>query len=288
MLVSLIICTYNRKEDLRVLLDSAKRLTYSPLEIIVVDNNSTDGTEELVARYAVRYVRETRQGVSYARSRGIDESRGEYIAFVDDDEIITSPDLIEQLRQGFELDERIGAVGGLIVPKCTDAAENSLTEMFLKFNGQDLGKTQILSDDKLLISGNIMYKKEAIGAQRFNPVLGRKGKLLLGREEIDFNKRLKAKGYKFAYVHGASVEHILPGKRFTVAALANLHFCEGLSEYLENEKVLFRRLHKPVVGLLSLALSLLTFRRETIINRYLRWCMSLGTCYGPIYQLTRR
>ncbi len=85
--LSLVIATYNRGAKLAVTLDSllAQTLPQELWEVVVVNNNSTDDTAERFAAYAaahpeldVRMVRETEQGVSAARNRGIAESRGEY------------------------------------------------------------------------------------------------------------------------------------------------------------------------------------------------------------------
>lgn len=95
--LSVAIRTYNRAEKLPALLDAlSQQVNVSQLdwEIIVVDNNSTDPTQAVVAKYQqgwtsgdLRYVLETRQGASFARQRAIAEARGCWIAFLDDDNV---------------------------------------------------------------------------------------------------------------------------------------------------------------------------------------------------------
>ena len=95
--LSLIIATYNRSAALVEALRSVVRQDFpaAEWECIVVNNNSQDDTLARFEAFAtehpainLRIVTETRQGLSHARNRGIDESRGEYIAIIDDDERI--------------------------------------------------------------------------------------------------------------------------------------------------------------------------------------------------------
>ncbi len=86
MNISLIIPTYNRKELLIRAIKSALNQAYKPFEIIVVDDGSKDETKEALKNYPVKYIYQTNQGVSAARNRGIKESRGEWVAFLDSDD----------------------------------------------------------------------------------------------------------------------------------------------------------------------------------------------------------
>lgn len=86
--VTVIIPTYNRRESLARALDSVIAQTVRPLEILVIDDGSTDETEEFLAEAFgdVRYFFQENRGVSAARNRGIAEARGDWIAFLDSDD----------------------------------------------------------------------------------------------------------------------------------------------------------------------------------------------------------
>ena len=104
-LVSVIIPTYNRAHLIRETLESVRAQTCRPIEVIVVDDGSTDSTEEAVRKFAesatdlqVSYVRQDNRGAPAARNRGLAESGGEFIQFLDSDDLIRPSKLAEQVR----------------------------------------------------------------------------------------------------------------------------------------------------------------------------------------------
>jgi GT2 family glycosyltransferase len=88
--VSVVIPTYNRAELLTRAIDSVLAQTYEDFELVVVDDGSTDDTEEVVTGYddeRVRYLpHETNRGANPARNTGIEAAEGEYVAFLDSDD----------------------------------------------------------------------------------------------------------------------------------------------------------------------------------------------------------
>ena len=95
--VSAIICVYNQPL-VREAIESALRQNYSDFELIVIDDGSTDRTPQILAGYRDRAVisRQPNQGVAAARNRGLSLARGEYIAFLDADDIWLPDYLREQ------------------------------------------------------------------------------------------------------------------------------------------------------------------------------------------------
>jgi glycosyltransferase involved in cell wall biosynthesis len=88
MNISVIVPTYNRAQLLARALQSVVTQATPPMEVIVVDDGSNDGTEEVVCtRFPqVQYIRQNNQGVSNTRNRGIEAARGDWLAFLDSDD----------------------------------------------------------------------------------------------------------------------------------------------------------------------------------------------------------
>ena len=121
--VSVVLCTYNRTGLLHSALESVlaqDNATTPPFELIVVDNNSTDRTREVVESFVARdgrarYVFEPNQGLSYARNAGIRESGAPLIAFIDDD-VRAEPDWVAAIARAFDQHPDAGMVGGRVLP----------------------------------------------------------------------------------------------------------------------------------------------------------------------------
>lgn len=89
--VSIVIPVYNEGERLAACLDAITEQTVAPFEVIVVDNNSDDDTVAVARRYPfVRVLRESRQGVVFARDAGFDAARGDIIGRIDADTLISN------------------------------------------------------------------------------------------------------------------------------------------------------------------------------------------------------
>lgn len=97
--VSVIIPAYNGDRYIVQAVESALSQTFTNLEIIVVDDGSTDGTHQVLQPYLdrIRYIYQENQGVAAARNRGIQESKGDLIAFLDQDDLFFSDKLTAQV-----------------------------------------------------------------------------------------------------------------------------------------------------------------------------------------------
>lgn len=108
--VSVVIPTYNRKEFLEDAVESVKKQTYDNIEVIIVDGGSEDGTKEFLESIQDKetkvFIRKRPKGQANARNKGIEESDGEYILFLDDDDTL-KPETVEKMVRTVQgLDQR--------------------------------------------------------------------------------------------------------------------------------------------------------------------------------------
>ncbi len=97
--VTVVIPCYNAAPFLRATLESALRQSHAPSEVLVIDDGSTDNSAAIAGFFGppVRVISQTNQGESIARNRGIDEARGDWIAFLDADDLWLPNKLQRQL-----------------------------------------------------------------------------------------------------------------------------------------------------------------------------------------------
>ncbi len=135
-LISVLVCTRDRPGFLRHTLDSLLALDYPDYEVVVVDNApSNDETERLVSEYPFRYAMEPHPGHSWVRNRAILESRGEIVAFMDDD-MTADPLWLRATARAFE-QEDVGLVTGLVLPM---ELETKAQEFFeISYGGFSMG-----------------------------------------------------------------------------------------------------------------------------------------------------
>lgn len=129
-LVSVVIPTFNCSHLLPGAIDSALAQTHAPLEVVVVDDGSTDDTARVARTYGdrIRYVHQQNQGTAAARNTGIAHSSGEYIALLDQDDRWL-PQKLERQLPYFLPDPSVGLVhtGGRVI----DSASGAVTSEYL-------------------------------------------------------------------------------------------------------------------------------------------------------------
>lgn len=199
--VTIVVPVYNGEENIENCIKSLLNQKYPKenLEIIIVDNNSTDNTAEIIKRYPVKYLAEIKQGVCYARNRGLKEATGDLLAYTDSD-CIADENWIAMLASNFK-SSSIGGVGGHLASVESD----NLIEKYIAHR-------EILTQEKMFqdkpfsppffITANVMYRTEALkkigGFDNFFTISG---------EDADLAWRVVDEGYSLLLEEKAIVYH---------------------------------------------------------------------------------
>lgn len=239
--LSVIVCTFNREkyigETLRRLKDQSADLDM--YEVLVIDNNSTDRTPEICKTFLsehrlenFRYHQEDNQGHTFARNRGIKESKGDYISFLDDDSWVNR-DYCRQLIDYFDNHPDVMALGGKITPQYEGQEPKWMSKYLLPLvAGLDMGDDpKEFRHAKYPIGANMAFRSavfEKYGV--FNTHLGRRGYELEGGDEKDMVYRLKKDGNKVCYVPSVHVRHIIPESRLQRSYIKGQAIGVGTSE----------------------------------------------------------
>lgn len=241
MKASVIVCTYNRVELLTDTLRSLQQLSYpaTDYEVIVVDNNSSDNTAELVAALAsnspvkIAYVHESRQGLSYARNTGITHAKGEIVVFTDDD-IEADPLWLQDIVATFNSPE-VYCVGGPIRPIWLSPRPEWLSDNLIGYltiqEFEYAAQSRELTSASYPSGANIAFRRvlfEELGY--FDTELGRKGKLLLSNEESRVCSMIEAAGKKIRLASNAIIYHKIPAERLTRKWFYNRLYWQGVSD----------------------------------------------------------
>lgn len=242
--VSVIVCTYRRAGYLPGLIQSLAAQTVPAEEILVVDNEASKDTEAIVrdaaerTGLAVRYLPESRTGLSHARNRGLAEAKGEILAFLDDD-ALPFPPWTEALRRGALRHPKAGVFAGPVElvplsPVPPGLLEGAASHL-LWLGALDLGRT----DERLVntqthyrgpIGANMSFRRSAVlRAGPFDTRIGRKGASLLSGEDVVYVNAVRDLGFEVWYLAWARVRHQVPQERLTERWFEQRAFWEGVS-----------------------------------------------------------
>ncbi len=223
--ISIIVCTQNRAAMLRGALASLYDLAADDFhyEIVVIDNGSTDDTQQVIAAAAIeskhplRGVYEPQKGIVPARNRGIREAHGRWIAFFDDDQLADRQWLTE-LRRGAE-EKGCRIVGGSVHLAFPAGCERRLDPTVRMLLGEAKLSDQPLPYGGRLTpgAGNLMIERSV-----FDEV-GVFVRTVSGRgEDTDLFSRMERAGIAGWYIPTAIIEHLTPSERLSEAYLLSL------------------------------------------------------------------
>lgn len=180
-LVSIILPVYNAEKYIERCLESIMKQTYEPIEIILINDGSTDSSSVIMKKFAsehscIRHIEKDNSGVSASRNYGIDNVKGEYVFFIDSDDWI-EPDTLDSLYQQFDLNKEIQfAVSGVCFDSknitkvvqtkdCVIGREEALISLFNDGYVRPvvwgkLIKTSLLQNNNITFDKDIFYSED--------------------------------------------------------------------------------------------------------------------------------
>lgn len=250
--LSIVIPTKNREKMLDMCLQSIvdQKAEESVYEVIVVDNGSTDNTHKIATSYQNRiknfhYIYDARPGLHVGRNRGMQESRGVLVGYLDDD-VILFPDWINAVLKAFE-DEQVMRVGGSVIPYDM----NLLTKEFRKRHEVIKGSYHFIyciscfwqrgisENDKRVdlakvdmgFGGNSVYRKNVLSeCKGFHPDGMPKNLLMYrGDGETYVSQFMQKHKMKELYCAQASVYHMIDANRIDDSYIDYMYFRNGIS-----------------------------------------------------------
>jgi len=248
---SILICTYNRAPLLRETLTALRALSLPEqcdVEIIIVDNNSSDDTASVIADAAarspvpLRSVRETRQGKSFALNRGLALATGDVVALTDDD-VWANPDWLARIVADFR-ERDVTFVFGKVLPRWSRLPPPELLTQpaqaiwgplaIVDYGDEPVDYRKDSQGQRLPIGANLAFAREAIvsvGGWRTD--LGKVNNTLISGEDHEIFARLRRQGlYAGYYDPAVAVRHFVPGARLTRAYFRRWFFWHGKTQAL--------------------------------------------------------
>jgi glycosyltransferase involved in cell wall biosynthesis len=265
--ISVIVCTFNRdrmlEETVRSFLDC--RTDGLDYELLLLDNNSTDKTREIGVGFAaqftkIRYINEPVQGHPHTKNRGVRESRGEIVAFVDDD-VYFSPGWLEAIASAFERHPDVACIGGKVVPHFEGDRPSWLEDDLLDvYSVAHYGDNEReIQPPEYPIGCNMAFRRSVFKQLGGFPTsLGRKPGNLLSNDETYFLLCVVNSGLKLLYSPDAQVSHRISADRTTQQWLLRRWYWQGISHIAMRQigedplprKILAKQAIKAFYGLL--------------------------------------
>jgi glycosyltransferase involved in cell wall biosynthesis len=167
LLITVVITCYNHGKYLSEAVESVLKQTYQPIEIIVVDDGSTDNTKEVASKYSgIQYVYQSNQGLSAARNTGADHSSGAYILFLDADDWLL-PQALSINIQYLEKDPEAAFVSGAFKVLKMESNE----EILMQTPVSDSHYNRLLEFNYISMHATVLYRQWVFNEFKFDVTL---------------------------------------------------------------------------------------------------------------------
>ncbi len=299
MQLSVIIPTYNpdtaRLEQTLTGL-KGQSLPANQWELIIINNNSSNNFWQqlnLSWHPAAQIVHETKQGLTYARLKGFNESTGDIIVMVDDDNILDAS-YLEMALNLFEKNSKIGAIGGKSIPLFETTPPEWLDEFYSSLALRDLGDEPISSlwnneyPNAAPIGAGMAVHRNALTSyiekitSGKSKISDRTGNSLSSGGDNDIVIAMLKSGWQVGYFPELRLQHIIPAQRMQADYLARLLNSTNKSwvQLLESHDINPRQPITQSGALLRKAKAWFTYKAWKNKPNYIKWRGACGTFDG--------
>jgi glucosyl-dolichyl phosphate glucuronosyltransferase len=238
--------THNRSELLRTTLASIAALQLPAAleaECVVVDNRSTDDTSAVVTEFAnrgalpTRYVYEDGAGSSHARNRAVEEARGDFILFIDDD-AVAEPDWATEMLAEIER-RQLDVACGMVLPKWGQEPPRWLgPSLYVRLAVHDAAKLAVVPRVEYetihnYFSANVGFRRQTFARfGYFRQDLGVIGSNPMSGEDTELFARITSSGGAVGFAPLARVHHMIPRERMRRSYLRRKSYAFGYGSAL--------------------------------------------------------
>jgi O-antigen biosynthesis protein len=248
--VSIIIVAHNKAEYSQLCLESLCFLTYRPIEIVFVDNGSTDNTQKVLkliqrklkeANIELHVIRLKRnEGAIKSRNVALKATTGDFVIFLDNDVAVRSRKLLEDLTNFLKRNPHVGAVGPKLVYPCYPyliqcaggiTYDEAHTRLLGRGEPRDSLEFNVTHEADWLLTACMMVPRGVIDEigefdLAFHPI---------GYEDVDYCYRIKERGYKIAYFSESEMYHF---ENTSSSGTIGLNI---INVYEKNRQIFFRK-----------------------------------------------
>lgn len=238
MKISVIVCAYSleRYHYLLQTIQSLRGQVFPVEEIVVIIDKNASLYRQLVSDAKLNdwgnvkvIFNQELKGLSYARNVGIKETKGDIVAFIDDD-AVADPTWTQAMVASFAEDERIGAITGSTIPRWESNAPWFPKELYWMISCSYETAASTYEVERSF-GTNMAFRRVVLDqVGLFDERLGLQGKKWIGGEDTELVWRVKQGGFKIMCNPNVKVFHAIPAKRLEFNALLKRAYVGGVSE----------------------------------------------------------
>ncbi len=223
--ITLVVCTYNDESTIQLVLNSISRLTYNPLEIIVINDASTDHTAEIISKYAVKQIENPKNmGLGYNQNLGLSLTKSDYMVLLQSDCEILQTDWVEQMIELMTTDVA-GVVSQRARANCAEVSAGA--RLFNAVAPQDLTNSTNKPSEQQYCRG----KADLYRVSVLRELGGWNRDFFTAGEDTDLSIKIRKLGHRILLHPTAKVKYLFSGRQASISGALTKAFQYGSVAY---------------------------------------------------------